>query len=99
MTTRCTNIYTKILQYTLILISTVLFTVSTSVSFGQCAVPNVGCSNTNLANYGSNSNTNAAAIEYDNFVSSYHSTVARTGDGSLQLWGERMANDGVTNLF
>ena len=77
---------------------TVLFT-SFSNIYSQCAVPTIGCPNTNLANYGANSNTDAATIEYDNFVSSFHSTVARTGDGTFQLWGEEMANNGVSHLY
>ncbi|WP_297869506.1 hypothetical protein, partial [uncultured Flavobacterium sp.] len=67
--------------------------------YSQCAVPTVGCPNTNLANYGANSNTDATTLEYDNFVSSFHSTVARTGDGTFQLWGEKMANNGSTHLY
>ena len=76
----------------------VLFTSFDNI-YSQCAIPNVGCPNTNLANYGANSNTDATTLEYDNFVSSFHSTVARTGDGSFQLWGEKMANNGTSHLY
>jgi hypothetical protein len=86
--------YKFVVYCTLLLIS--LFTAKT---YSQCAIPVVGCSNTNLSNYGTNSNTNAATIEYDNFVSSFHSTTARTGDGTLQLWGEDMANNGTGNVL
>ncbi|KUJ59424.1 hypothetical protein AR687_23060 [Flavobacteriaceae bacterium CRH] len=66
---------------------------------GQCATPVVGCSNTDLSNFGSDSNNNAATIEYDNFVSSFHSTVVRTSNGSLQVWGEKVANNGTTDVL
>ncbi|KUJ59882.1 hypothetical protein AR687_20560, partial [Flavobacteriaceae bacterium CRH] len=66
---------------------------------GQCATPVVGCPNTDLSNFGSDSNNNAATIEYDNFVSSFHSTVVRTSNGSLQVWGEKVANNGTTDVL
>ncbi|MBP1225683.1 Ig-like domain-containing protein [Flavobacterium sp. 1355] len=77
----------------------VVFFVSIETSNAQCATPVAGCSNTDLSNFGSASNNNAATIEYDNFVSSWHSTVVRTSDGSFQVWGEYLANSGNTNLF
>ena len=76
-----------------------LFFVFSQVSNAQCSTPIVGCSNTDLSNFGSDSNNNAATIEYDNFVSSFHTTVVRTSDGSFQVWGEDIANDGVADVL
>jgi large repetitive protein len=74
-----------------------LFLVSTQKMYSQCAAPSVGCPNTNLANFGFASDNNAATIEYDNFVSSFHSTIVRTSDGSFKIWGENMGNNGVAH--
>ena len=76
-----------------------VFLISNLVASGQCAAPAVGCLNTNLSNFGSDSNNNAATIEYDNFVSGFHSTVVRTSDGSFQVWGEKIANNGTTDIL
>ena len=65
----------------------------------QCAIPAVGCSGLDLTDYGFTSGNNAAAIEYDNFVSSYHSTVVRTSDGTFKVWGEDMASNGTTDVL
>ena len=65
----------------------------------QCATPIVGCPQTDLTNSGFNSNSNAATIEYDNNVSSFHTTVVRTSDGSFQVWGEKIAANGSGNLL
>ncbi|SHL35009.1 Ig-like domain-containing protein [Flavobacterium johnsoniae] len=77
-----------------ILLFFVFFTFS-QVSNAQCAIPVQGCSGTNLSNFGADSNNDASSIEYDNFISSFHSTIVRTSDGSLQVWGEKVANDGT----
>jgi uncharacterized repeat protein (TIGR01451 family) len=69
------------------------------IARGQCATPIVGCPNVNLSNFGSESNNDAATIEYDNFVSSFHTTVVRTSDGSFQVWGEKIANNGSTDVL
>ncbi|OXA84096.1 T9SS type B sorting domain-containing protein [Flavobacterium hercynium] len=69
------------------------------IANAQCSNPVVGCSLTDLSNFGVGANDNAATIEYDNFVSSYHATIVRTSDGSLQVWGEKIASDGITNLL
>src|SRR3954464_5408188 len=66
---------------------------------GQCATPVIGCPNVNLSNFGSESNNDAATIEYDNFVSGFHSTVVRTSNGSFQVWGEKIANNGTTDVL
>ena len=68
-------------------------------SYSQCSTPVVGCSSTDLANFGTDSNTNGATIEYDNYISSFHNTIVRTADGSLQVWGELFSSDGVTNAL
>ncbi|GEM_PF-824391 len=75
-----------------------VFFIFSQVSNAQCAIPVQGCSGTNLSNFGADSNSDASSIEYDNFISSFHSTIVRTSDGSLQVWGERMANNGTANL-
>ena len=76
-----------------------LFFIFNQTVSGQCATPVIGCSNTDLSNFGSDSNNDAATIEYDNFVSSFHSTVVRTYNGSLQVWGEKIANNGTTDVL
>ncbi|MFH7018275.1 Ig-like domain-containing protein, partial [Flavobacterium sp. FlaQc-47] len=76
-----------------------LLFIFSQISNAQCASPIVGCSTTDLSNFGFASNNNAATIEYDNFVSSWHTTVVRISDGSFQVWGEKIASDGVANLF
>ncbi|MBZ4034255.1 DUF11 domain-containing protein [Flavobacterium sp. 17A] len=65
----------------------------------QCATPVMGCSFTDLSNFGVDSNNNARTIEYDNFVSSYHATIVRTSDGSLQIWGEKVAGSGSADIL
>ncbi|MBP6574961.1 MAG: hypothetical protein KA230_10955, partial [Flavobacteriales bacterium] len=65
----------------------------------QCAIPVVGCAGVNQADYGLASGTNAATIEYDNFVGSFHSTVGRNTSGDLLVWGELMANSGAANVL
>ena len=76
-----------------------VFLISNQFAWGQCAAPVIGCSNTNLSNFGSDSNNDAATIEYDNFVSGFHSTVVRTSEGSFKVWGEKMANNGTTDVL
>jgi hypothetical protein len=65
-----------------------LFTYSYQIN-AQCGTPVVGCPGTDFGNFGYNSNNNSATIEYDNFVSTFHSTVVRDADGNFQVW-ERM---------
>lgn len=57
------------------------------------------CPNTDYLNFGMGSNTDAASIEYDNFISSFHTTVVRTAQGSYKVWGETSSNDGSTELL
>jgi alpha-tubulin suppressor-like RCC1 family protein len=66
-------------------------------SIAQCAVPVVGCSGTNLANTGIASTNDFSTIEYDNYVSAFHSTIVRTGNGTFITWGELTAANGSSN--
>ncbi len=50
----------------------------------------------NYANFGFNS-TIASTLEYDNYVSSYHSTMVRDIDGSFKIWGQATKPDGAMN--
>src|SRR5690606_19630259 len=66
----------------------------TAEAQGGCGFgPGLGCSGTDYTNFGMNSNNDAASIEYDNFVSTVHSTVVRTSDGTFKVWGERMGDN------
>lgn len=67
---------------------TVLLTAQMNAS-AQCGFgAGLGCANTDYANFGYNSNNNAATIEYDNFISTFHSTIVRDSEGRLQIWGQ-----------
>ncbi|MBK1442724.1 hypothetical protein JHJ32_22180, partial [Parapedobacter sp. ISTM3] len=70
---------------------------SVSAQGGCGFVVGQGCPGTDYANFGMNSNSDAATIEYDNFVAAFHSTAVRTNDGTYKVWGQNMANDGVGN--
>ena len=80
----------------LLVVSLVSLT-STKV-FAQCGFQST-CSNTNYLNFGMASNGDGATIEYDNFTSSFHSTVVRTSTGDYKIWGEYVAADGTNNLL
>jgi len=69
-----------------------LFTYSYQIN-AQCGTPVVGCPGTDFGNFGYNSNNNPATIEYDNFISTYHTTVVRDADGNFQVWGEQIGHD------
>ncbi len=69
-----------------------LFTYSYQIN-AQCGTPVVGCPGTDFGNFGYNSNANASTIEYDNFISTYHTTVVRDADGNFQVWGEQIGHD------
>jgi uncharacterized repeat protein (TIGR01451 family) len=73
-----------------------LFTYSYQIN-AQCGTPVVGCPGTDFGNFGYNSNNNSATIEYDNFVSTFHSTVVRDADGNFQVWGENVGHH-ATNV-
>ncbi|MBK9255216.1 MAG: DUF11 domain-containing protein [Saprospiraceae bacterium] len=82
--------------YSLLVI--IVFINSNSV-FAQCGFDTgEGCPNTDYENYGVGSNT-PETIEYDNFVSSFHSTIARTFDGSFRGWGEKMNSNGTSHVL
>lgn len=51
-----------------------------------------GCSD--YSNFGYSS-TSAADLEYDNYVSGFHSTIVRDLDGTLKIWGEKSKADGA----
>ncbi len=66
----------------------------------QCGfAAGLGCPNTDYNNFGYNSTDNAATIEYDNYVSAFHSTVVRTYDGTFMIWGEQTGANGSKNLL
>ncbi|MCG9911084.1 MAG: Ig-like domain-containing protein, partial [Flavobacteriales bacterium] len=58
-----------------------------------------GCPGTVYSNAFMNSNNNEAQIEYDNFVSSFHSTIGRQENGGFRVWGEDMGNNGTADLL
>lgn len=41
--------------------------------------------------------TDKDAIDYDNVVSTFHSTMARQADGSVWIWGEQTASNGTSH--
>ncbi len=68
-----------------------------SVSAQNCTSPAVGCSNTDFSNsFLKSSNPNT--IEYDNMVSTFHSTMARQANGKVLVWGERMNYNGSDHV-
>ncbi|MEY4289684.1 MAG: hypothetical protein RLZZ30_1772, partial [Bacteroidota bacterium] len=71
---------------------------STTMTIAQCGFQ-ATCPNTDYLNFGMGSNTDAASIEYDNFISSFHSTVVRTSQGTYKVWGEGVAANGTDNLL
>ena len=75
-----------------------LFLFISTFSYAQCGFLDT-CPNTDYFNFGMRSTTNATTIEYDNFSSSFHSTVVRTSTGVYKVWGEDMANDGQNDLL
>ena len=78
-----------------LVIASLLALISNVVS-SQCTPPPVGCSGTDFSNSFINS-SNPNTIEYDNIVSTFHSTMARQSDGRVLVWGEFMT--GKTNLL
>jgi hypothetical protein len=73
-----------------------LFTSKNTNAQVTCAPPLVGCSNNDFSNSFLNS-TNPNTIEYDNIVSTFHSTIARQSDGKIIAWGERLGGDGSSD--
>ena len=67
---------------------------------GACGFgPGKGCPGTEYDNAFVNSDNNAATIEYDNFVSTFHSSIVRNYQGKFLVWGEQISNDGVANVL
>lgn len=59
----------------------------------------LGCPGTNYSNYGMASNGDAASIEYDNFISAFHSSVMRDPNGGFRIWGENTTPNGVNGYL
>lgn len=57
----------------------------------QNCYSNQGCQD--YSNFGIYSSS-AGTLEYDNFISSFHSTFVREIDGSLKIWGQNSKYDG-----
>lgn len=74
----------------------VLFLIITSIVNAQfCGfAPGFGCDNTNYNNYGVHSNGDASTIEYDNFLSSFHSSIVREYTGTFLAWGQNTSPTG-----
>lgn len=63
----------------------------------QCGfATGLGCPGTDYSNFGYNSTNVAATLEYDNFVSTFHSTIVRDSEGKLQIWGQNTGITGTT---
>lgn len=75
-----------------------LITVSVSLQAQLCGTGNCG-GTISYANFGFNSNNNAATIEYDNFASGFHNTVMRAGDGNFKVWGYRSRANGTSDNY
>ncbi len=76
-------------------ILTALLVFSAGNLYGQCGfLTGEGCPGTDYNNYGFASTNNFQTLEYDNYVSSFHSTIVRTYDGSFKVWGEGMDRTG-----
>lgn len=66
----------------------------------QCGyIEGLGCPGTNYSNYGSASNHDAASIEYDNFISAFHTSILRDPEGGFRIWGENTAPNGKSVLW
>lgn len=75
-----------------------LFALLPGNTFGQCGFQTgEGCPGTDYNNYGFASTNNFQTLEYDNYISSFHSTLVRTYDGSFLIWGEGVASNGQQN--
>ncbi|MEZ4979151.1 MAG: Ig-like domain-containing protein, partial [Chitinophagales bacterium] len=98
-----TYIYNQITKVQLIVIFLFLGIFNFSSSFAQVAscgfLINDGCPSTNYNNSFLKANNDASTIEYDNFVSTYHASAVRTFDGTFQVWGEDIGNNGTTDIL
>ena len=77
-TSKCSNLFVKQVFFLFVLLNCI-------TGYSQC-VPD-------WSNFGVNSSS-AATLEYDNFVSSFHSTIVRDVDGNFLIWGERSKPNG-----
>lgn len=69
-------------------------------SIAQCGyATGLGCNNTEYNNYGARTleYNNPESIEYDNFISAYHSTFIREYSGNVKVWGENKAVNGFSH--
>lgn len=64
-----------------------------------CGYTGLGCPQTNFNNSFMGSWNDPNSIEYDNFISVFHSSLVRTNTGEFEVWGQKIANDGVNNLL
>lgn len=76
-----------------------LFFILGHQSNAQCTTPAVGCPKANLANFGADSNHGTARIEYNNFISSFDTTILRTSDGSFQTRSASIGNNDVADIL
>ncbi|MGC4128488.1 MAG: Ig-like domain-containing protein [Bergeyella sp.] len=75
-------------------LKTILLVLMTGIFSGVGAQYCVtGCNTNTFLNTG-DPNT----IEYDNMISTYHSTIMREADGTFKVWGEYAAATGATHL-
>ncbi|MEI9943343.1 MAG: GEVED domain-containing protein [Chitinophagaceae bacterium] len=81
--------------YFLLLITATIIGITKSNAQTCTPDPN-GC--TDYSNAFLNSTT-AGTLEYDNLVSTFHATGARRSDGTWMVWGETIANDGISNVL
>ncbi|MDQ6480669.1 T9SS type A sorting domain-containing protein [Dyadobacter sp. LHD-138] len=80
-------------------IFTFLFALLPGNAFGQCGFQTgEGCPGTDYNNYGFASTNNFQTLEYDNYISAFHSTLVRTYDGSFLVWGEGVASTGLQTV-
>lgn len=86
-----------LLILSLIILLSILNINSVEAQCGYAA--GLGCPGTDYNNYGFNSNNNAASIEYDNNVTGYLQSVARTSSGDFMIWGQYAANNGVSAVL
>jgi hypothetical protein len=84
----------------LMVVSLLAFSVLASTNLtGQCGFDTgEGCVGTDYSNAFSTSTTNRNTIEYDNFISGFHSTIVRTSTGGFKAWGEYMNNKRTFSL-
>lgn len=58
----------------------------------------LGCPNTDYSNYGFNAVRPVATIEYDNMVTSFHTSIVRNGEDKFLIWGSNAGYDGTLDL-